>query len=94
MERMRDVLRGNLGRSLHAIQEGDRLAMAWEVACGHAMASHAKVVGYHEGLVRIEVENAVWMRQMIALRSVLEREMAKIAEMPVRGIEFELEKEA
>lgn len=92
MERMRDVLRANLGKGLRGIHDVDKLSMAWEVACGHAMACHGRVVGYEGGLVRIEVENAVWMRQMIALRSVLEREMAKIAELPVRGIEFELEK--
>jgi hypothetical protein len=42
--------------------------------------------------VRIEVADAVWMRQMMALRGVLEREMAKIAGLPVAAIHFELKK--
>jgi hypothetical protein len=92
MEAMRDVLRGSLGRSLRGIGDEDRLAAAWTVACGCAMANHGRVVGYADGVVRIEVADQTWLRQMISLHSVLERELARIARLPVRTIEFELEK--
>ncbi|MGA1983039.1 MAG: DciA family protein [Acidobacteriaceae bacterium] len=92
MEAMRDVLRGALAESLRGIGEEDRLAAAWTVACGSAMAEHGRVVSYAAGVVRIEVADAVWLRQMISLRSVLERDLRKIAGVPVTGIEFELEK--
>jgi hypothetical protein len=92
MEAMRDVLRGTLAESLRGIGEEDRLAAAWTVACGCAMAGHGRVVSYDAGVVRIEVADAVWLRQMISLGSVLERELARIAGLPVKGIEFELEK--
>lgn len=92
MEAMRDVLRGSLARSLRGIREEDRLAAAWTVACGHAMANHGAVVGYAEGVVRIEVADAVWMRQMISLHSLLARELARIAGLPVATIHFELKK--
>jgi hypothetical protein len=88
MEAMRDVLRGSLGRSLRGIGDVDRLAAAWTVACGCAMADHGHVVGYEAGVVRIEVGDPVWQRQMISLRSTLEREMARIAGLPVTAIEF------
>jgi hypothetical protein len=90
MEAMRDVLRGSLGRSLRGIRDEDRLAAAWTVACGKAMAGHGSVVGYEAGTVRVQVEDGVWLRQMNSLRSVLARDMARIAELPVAGIEFEL----
>jgi hypothetical protein len=90
MEAMRDVLRGSLGRSLRSIRDEDRLSAAWTVACGKAMASHGTVIAYDAGVVRVEVEDTVWLRQMTALRSVLEREIAKIAGLQVAGIEFEL----
>lgn len=90
MEAMRDVLRASLGRSLRTIRDEDRLAAAWTVACGKAMASHGAVIAYDSGVVRVEVEDMVWLRQMLSLRSVLEREMAKIAGLRVAGIEFEL----
>jgi hypothetical protein len=88
MEAMRDVLRGSLGRSLRGIGAVDRLAAAWTVACGCAMADHGHVVGYEAGVVRIEVGDPVWLRQMISLRTTLEREMARIAGLPVTAIEF------
>ncbi len=90
MEAMRDVLRSSLGRSLRSIGDEDRLAAAWVVACGKAMADHGSVVGYEAGTVRVEVEDGVWLRQMNALRSVLARDLARIAAVPVAGIEFEL----
>jgi len=45
-----------------------------------------------QGVVWIEVTDAVWMRQMISLRGTLEREIARIAGLPVAGIHFELKK--
>ena len=92
MEAMREVLRGSLGRSLRTMRDEDRLAAAWAVACGRAMAEHGTVVAYEAGVVRVEVADAVWLQQMISLRAVLERELEKIAGLPVTGIRFELEK--
>jgi len=92
MEAMRDVLRGGLGRSLRDLRDEDRLAAAWTVACGRAMADHGAVIGYEAGVVRVEVADAVWLRQMNSLRGVLERELERIAGLKVSGIEFELKR--
>jgi hypothetical protein len=92
MQAMRELLRGTLGRSLRDLRNEDRLAAAWTVACGRALAEHGAVIGYEAGVVRIEVADPVWMRQMIALRPELEREIARIAALPVAGIHFELKK--
>jgi hypothetical protein len=89
---MRDLLRGKLKSSLRGIRNEDRLAGAWTVACGRAMAEHGAVVGYATGVVRIEVADAEWMRQMISLGGVLERELARISGLPVAAIHFELKK--
>lgn len=88
MEAMREVLRDSLGRSLRTMRDEDRLAAAWTVACGRAMAEHGSVAGYEAGVVRVEVADAVWLQQMIALRNVLEGEMARIAGLRVVRIEF------
>lgn len=88
MEAMRDVLRGSLARSLRDVGDQDRLAAAWTVACGCTMADHGQVVGYDGGVVRIEVADPVWLRQMVSLKSTLERELACIAGLPVKSIEF------
>jgi len=88
MEPMRDVLRSSLSRSLRAVSHEDRLAAAWTVACGRAMAERGTVVRYSDGVVRVEVADAVWMQQMIALRGTLAREMSRIAGVQVDAIEF------
>ena len=93
MEAMRELLRGSLRSSLGGMREEDRLAAAWTVACGPAMAEHGAVVGYAAGVVRVEVADAVWMRQMISLGGVLERELARISGLPVAAIHFELKKD-
>jgi hypothetical protein len=90
MEAMRDLLRGNLARSLRPLREEDRLAAAWTVAGGRAMAGRGAVIGYAGGVVSIQVADTVWMHQMVSLRSVLAREMARIAGLPVTAINFEL----
>ena len=92
MEAMRELLRGSLGRSLRDLRDEDRLAAAWTVACGRAMAERGEVVGYEDGAVRIAVTSAAWMQQMRSMSGMLEREMARIAGMPVAGIHFELKR--
>jgi hypothetical protein len=92
MEAMRELLRGSLGRTLRDLRDEDKLAAAWTVACGRAMAEHGVVTGYEAGVVRVEVSDAVWMRQMMSLGGTLEREMGRIAGLSVSGIHFELKK--
>ncbi|GAC1414502.1 MAG: hypothetical protein NVSMB62_00520 [Acidobacteriaceae bacterium] len=89
---MRDVLRGNLARSLRGMEQENRLAAAWTVACGRALAGRGTIAGYQEGVVRVEVEDAVWMSQMISMRGVLARQMAEGSGVPVDSIHFALKR--
>lgn len=92
MEGMREILKGSLGRSLHAMREEDRLAAAWTVACGRALAERGSVVGFKDGIVLVEVNDSAWMLQMVTMRSQLATEIARIARVKVVGIHFELKK--
>lgn len=85
---MRDLLRGTLARSLAGTGEEDRLAAAWTVACGRSMAERGVITGYADGVLRIEVGDPVWLRQMQALRGTLEREVARISGVKVQSIDF------
>lgn len=89
---MREVLRRSLGRSLEALPEMDRLEAAWSVACGKTMAARGKLIGYDGELLRVEVEDARWLEQMVSMRGVLAREVARIAGVKVGGIHFEVRK--
>lgn len=92
MEGMRDLLRGSLGRSLEALSEEDRLAAAWTVACGKALAAHGALTSYAEGVVTVEVVDGTWLRQMMAMRGQLTGELGRIAGVQVRAIHFEVKR--
>jgi predicted nucleic acid-binding Zn ribbon protein len=89
LEGMRDLLKGSLGRSLGGLRDEDRLAAAWPVACGRAMAGRGTVVGYADGVLRVEVEDGAWLRQLMSMRGQLAGEMARIAGVKVSEIHFE-----
>ena len=92
MERMRDILRGTLGRSLRAMREEDRLAAAWTVACGKAMAGHGEIAGFDDGVMRVTVTDPAWLSLMRAMSETLLRELARISGVALREIHFELKK--
>ena len=89
MEGMRELLRGSLGKSLGGLTPLDRLAAAWPVACGRAMAEHGVVTAYAEGAVTIEVVDASWRRQLLSMREQLTGELRRIAGVELRAIHFE-----
>jgi hypothetical protein len=92
MEGMRAILRSSLGRSLRALTEADRLAAAWPVACGRAMAEHGEIVSFFEGTMTVAVSDPTWLQQMVSMRTHLQHEVARIAQVNVTGIHFEMKK--
>ena len=88
LEGMRTLLRGSLKRSLGAMGEEDRLAAAWTVVCGRALSERGSIVGYADGVVQVEVVDAVWLHQMSGMRKQLTGELGSIANVPVREIRF------
>ncbi len=86
---MRDLLRTNLRRSLQAMTETDRIAAAWPVVCGAAMAAHGRVVACEEGMVRVEVFDEQWLSQMLSMRAQIGGELGRIAGVRVSGVHFE-----
>lgn len=93
MEDMRTLLRSTLGRSLQAMRPEDKLAAAWPVACGKAMAERGTVVGYADGEVWIEVEDGTWLRQMMSMQGQLAGQMGRIAGVKVSRIHFKVKRD-
>ena len=89
---MRELLKGSLGRSLEGMSEEDRLAASWPVACGKAMAGHGTIASYTDGVVRVDVVDGAWLRQMMSMRGQLTGELARIAGVRVREIHFEVKR--
>ncbi|MCU1251395.1 MAG: hypothetical protein JWQ49_4424 [Edaphobacter sp.] len=92
MEGIRDLLKKSLGQSLNSLRDEDKLAAAWPVACGRTMAERGTIVGYYEGVLRVQVENRAWLQQLMSMRGHLAREMARIAGVTVCEIHFEMKR--
>ena len=87
---MRDVLRGTLGRSLRALSDEDRVAAAWAVACGPALAARAEVLGLDEDRVlHIRVLQPGWRDQFAQMRTRLTDDLRRIAGVRLQTIHFE-----
>jgi hypothetical protein len=90
MQNMRDILRGSLGRSLRELPDEDRLAAAWPVACGAALAGHGEVLHLDaERVLHVRVAGSEWMKQFLHMRSALANDLARIAAVRFNGIHFE-----
>jgi hypothetical protein len=89
MQGMRELLRSNLRRSLQAMREIDRLATAWPVVCGSAMAGHGEVVGYKDEILYLEVSDAEWLQQMMSMQGQIAGELGRIAGVRVSAIHFQ-----
>jgi predicted nucleic acid-binding Zn ribbon protein len=89
LEGMRDLLKVSLRRSLGALSDEDKLAAAWPVVCGRVMAERGVVVGYADGIVRVQVEEGAWLHQLMSMRGQLAGEMTRIAGVRVSEIHFE-----
>ncbi len=92
MEGMRDLLRGSVGKTLHGLTAEDRIAAAWKVASGRALSERSAVVGFADGIVQVEVSDSAWLEQFMTIASQLRTEIARIAEVEVAAIHFELKK--
>ncbi len=92
LQGMRELIGASISQSLKSLQDEDRLAAAWPVACGKAMAERAVVLGYEEGILRMEATDDLWLRQLTAMRGQLAGEISRIAGVKVREIHFELKR--
>ncbi|MDE1155405.1 MAG: DciA family protein [Acidobacteriaceae bacterium] len=90
LERMRDVLRGSLGRSLRDLGPEDRLVAAWQVVCGAALAAHGTVSHLdEESVLHVRVDSQEWFEIFFDRRTSLKQDLVRIASVPLAGIHFE-----
>lgn len=90
MQGMRDLLRLSLARSLRTLPEEDRLAAALPVVCGSALAAHCSVDRLDEdGTLHLSVRGREWIGPLLAMREVLQHDLARISGVNVLGLRFE-----
>lgn len=89
MQRMRDVIRGTLARSLRRLAEEDRLAAALPVVCGSAAASHCEVAHLDEGgTLHLRVDGEEWLASLLTIREILQHDLQRVAGVPLAGLHF------
>jgi predicted nucleic acid-binding Zn ribbon protein len=92
MQGMRDILKASVSKGLQNLSREDKIAAAWTIACGPSLARRGAVVGFSEGVINIEVADAMWLRQMKSMETELQKEISRIAGVPITGIHFEVKK--
>ena len=91
MQGMRAMLRQSLGRSLRTLPEEDRLAAALPVVCGSALASHCAVAELDaQRILHLRVSGESWLGPLLAMRDVLERDLAQTSGVVLHGLELRL----
>lgn len=89
MQGMRDMMRLALARSLRTLSEEDRLAAAIPLVCGTALAAHCEVASLAEDrTLHLRVDGAEWLSPLLAMRGVLQHDLARVAGVPLSGLHF------
>ena len=89
MQPLRDVLRSSLRSSLRGLRPLDRLAAAWPVVAGHAIAERSAVIDLDDSTATVEVAGGqVWLRQLREMTPQLRGDLAKVSGVPLTDILF------
>jgi hypothetical protein len=78
MERVGRVI-GQLGASANGLTDEELALAAWPAAVGKRLAIRTKAIALVRNRLVIEVEDAVWQRQLFTLRSQIMRQLEKTA---------------
>ena len=88
MQSLRDILRSSLRESLQALTPLDRLAAAWAVAAGHAVAERSAVVRLQGAQAIVEVRDPAWLPELRANTPRLVADLARIGGVNLTDILF------
>src|SRR6266436_9307711 len=56
-----------VARSLHKAKPGEGPLLAWPLACGSNVAERTRVLDFSNGILRVEVADAGWRKELQAL---------------------------
>ena len=90
MQALRDILRQSLRTSLDALTPLDRLATAWPVAAGHAIATHSFIAALDGDVATAEGAGAQWLHHLRELTPQLRGDLQRLSGVPLTDILFVL----
>ena len=89
MQHLRDLLRSSFRTSLGNLEPLDRLATAWPVAAGHAIAERSAVTRLEGTIAMVEVVGGEpWLRQLREMTPQLRGDLAKVSGITLTDILF------
>ena len=88
MDRAAAGLQKLVADALHRAPAAESPLLAWPVACGSAVADRTRALTFENGILRVEVADAGWQRELTALVSRYLAVLNRYSEVSVRRIEF------
>jgi hypothetical protein len=77
-----------VARAIHRAPAAQSPLLAWPVACGSAVADRTRALDFSNGILRVEVADAGWRRELANLASRYLAVVNKYSGTTVRRIEF------
>ena len=65
-----------------------RPELAWPLACGSAVAARTRTLGFEGGVLRVEVPDAGWRRELQGLAARYVAQLNRVAAVEVCRLEF------
>lgn len=74
--------------SLRRVAPGDAPVLAWPLVCGSAVAERTQALGFSEAVLRVQVPDAGWKRELQALAPRYVATLNRYAGQRVERVEF------
>ena len=88
MNRASAGLENIIADALHRAPASESPLLAWPVACGSAVAERTRALSFSEGILRVEVADAGWRRELASLAPRYVALINKYSATQVKRIEF------
>ncbi len=88
MNRASSGLETIVAKALHRAPTDESPLLAWPVACGSAVAGRTRALSFSDGILRVEVADAGWRRELINLAPRYLASINKYSATSVKRIEF------
>jgi len=77
-----------VAKALHRAPAGESALLAWPVACGSAVAERTRALSFSDGILRVEVADAGWRRELANLAPRYLALVNRYSATSVKRIEF------
>jgi len=88
LNRASAALESVISKALHQAPPQESPLLAWPVACGSAVAERTRAVGFSAGVLRVQVADRGWQRELMKLAPRYVAAINRYSAARVERIEF------